>query len=75
MLRKGHVIEQLIQVCYHITNSKTLKHETDALAEASAELVCTDLLLITWDREEIIEKNNSKIQLIPVYKWPMTISG
>ncbi|MGV8090696.1 MAG: hypothetical protein AB2L24_02350 [Mangrovibacterium sp.] len=28
---------------------------------------------ITWDREEIIEKNGSKIQLIPVYKWLMTI--
>jgi predicted AAA+ superfamily ATPase len=75
LLRKGHVVGQLIQVCYHITNSKTLKRETDALAEASAELACTDLLLITWDREEIIEKNNLKIQLIPAYKWLMTISG
>jgi len=61
LLRNGHTIEQLIQVCYDITNSKTLKRETDALAEASAELNCTNLLLLTWDKEEINEKNGLEI--------------
>jgi predicted AAA+ superfamily ATPase len=74
LLRNGHTIEQLIQVCYDITNSKTLKRETDALAEASSELNCTHLLLITWDKEEINEKNGLKIQLIPAYKWLQGIS-
>jgi len=69
ILRKGHSIEMLMQVCYDITNSKTLKRETDALTEASAELACTILLIITWDKEEIIEKSGIKIQLIPAYKW------
>lgn len=69
VLRKGHSVDMLMQVCYDITNSKTLKREIDALAEASVELACTNLRLITWDKEEIIEKDGLKIQLIPAYKW------
>ncbi len=69
LLRRGHSVESLIQVCYDITSSKTLKRETDALVEASVELACTNLMLITWDKEGIIEKNKLKIQLIPAYKW------
>ena len=69
VLRKGHSIEILMQVSYDIINSKTLKRKTDALAEASAELTCTKLLLITWDKEEIIAKSGLNIQLIPAYKW------
>jgi predicted AAA+ superfamily ATPase len=59
----------LIQVCYDITSPKTLKREIDALAEASSELVCTNLLLITWNREEVILKNELSIRVIPALKW------
>jgi predicted AAA+ superfamily ATPase len=69
LCRKGHIIFQLIQVCYDISNSKTLKRELDALIEASQELACSDLLLITWDKEDVIQKNETKIQLIPAWKW------
>jgi predicted AAA+ superfamily ATPase len=58
----------LIQVCYDITSPKTLKREIDALAEASSELVCTNLLLITWNREEVILKNELSIRVIPALK-------
>lgn len=67
--RKGHIVEQMIQVCYDITNPKTLKREIAALVEASSELACNNLLLITWDKEEIIEKNELKIRLIPAWQW------
>lgn len=73
LLLKGHHIEQLIQVCYDITLSKTSKRELEALVEAANELSCDNLLLITWDREEIIEINKSKIKLIPAYKWLMNL--
>lgn len=68
ILRKGNSIEILLQVSYDI-NSKVIKREIDALAEASAELACTNLLLITWDKEDTIEKSGLNIQLIPAYKW------
>lgn len=67
--RKGYQTDQLIQVCYDITNPKTLKREIDALVEASSELACTNLLLITWNKEEVILKNELSIQMIPAYKW------
>ncbi len=69
ILRKGHSIEQLVQVCYDISQPKTLKREIDALTEASSELNCSNLLIINWDKEEILIKNNLKIQLIPAFKW------
>lgn len=72
--RKGYQTEQLIQVCYDITSQKTLKREIDALLEASLELACTNLLLITWNSEEVIVKNELSIQLIPAYKWLLTIN-
>jgi len=69
LLRKGHTIEQLVQVSYDISNSKTLKREINALVEASYELSCSNLQLISWDREEIINKHNREIMIIPAYKW------
>jgi predicted AAA+ superfamily ATPase len=67
--RKGHKVERLIQVCYDISQPKTLKRETDALAEAASELGCSDLLIITWDKEEKVEKKDHIIRLVPAYKW------
>lgn len=69
LLRTGYKITQLIQVCYDIANEKTLKREVDALIEAAGELSCNNLLIITWDREEIIEKNGLSLQIIPAFKW------
>jgi predicted AAA+ superfamily ATPase len=69
LCRKGHQVEQLIQVSYDISQSKTLKREIDALAEASSELQCDNLLLITWDKEDVIINNQLTIHLIPAYKW------
>jgi len=67
--RKGHIIDQLIQVSYDISSTKTLKREIDALLEASYELNCSNLLIINWDRDEEIVKNNCNIHLIPAWKW------
>jgi hypothetical protein len=69
LLRKGHKIERLIQVCYDISSPKTLKRELDALIEAATELKCENLELITWDKEEQIEVNNFTVYLTPAYKW------
>jgi hypothetical protein len=69
LIRKGHQIDQLIQVCYDIQQPKTLKRELDALVEAAIELKCTNLFVITWDHEEWIEINSFKIKLIPAYQW------
>lgn len=69
LLRKGHQINQLIQVCYDISHPKTMKREIDALVEAASELKCENLWLITWDKEEQIEVSKHIIRIIPAYKW------
>jgi len=67
--RKGHRVKQLIQVCYDITTPKTSKREIAALMEASSELVCNNLLILTWSKEEKIKINEKDIQIVPAYKW------
>jgi uncharacterized protein len=69
LLRSGHAVKQLIQVSYDLTNAKTLKREVDALVEAANELNCNDLIIITWDNEERITKDDLCVQMIPAYKW------
>jgi len=69
LLKKGTNIEQLIQVCYMIEEVKTKERETRALIEASQDLDCDNLLVITWDREteEIIR--GKKVIFEPLWKW------
>lgn len=69
LIRKGHQIEQLIQVCYNFEQLKVIKRETNALTEAAKELNCTNLLILTWDKEDIIEMDDLKIKLLPAWKW------
>ncbi|MBN2835779.1 MAG: ATP-binding protein, partial [Candidatus Delongbacteria bacterium] len=73
LIRKGHQIEQLIQVCYDISASKAFKREVDALVESADELNCTNLLLLTWDMEDNIEIGNHSIRVLPVYKWLLRV--
>ena len=67
--RRGHNTEQLIQVCYDISDPKTLRREISALVEASDELNCKKMLLITWDKEEVIEQKGCTIKLMPAWRW------
>lgn len=69
VIRDGYVTKQLIQVCYELNQRKTIQRETDALFEASEELNCSNLLLITGDKEDLIIKGKLEIKLVPAYKW------
>lgn len=61
--RKGAKVEQLIQVCYEMPSEKTRKRELDALVEASGELHCDNLLVITNSQEEQIEWKDKVISI------------
>jgi uncharacterized protein len=71
ILRQNHITEKLVQVCYDINTSKTLKRETDALIEASGELSCQNLWLINRDRDEVLQKGDLQVRLVPVVKFLM----
>ena len=74
VLRKGTHIEQLVQVCYDMSNAKTEKREVDSIIECAAELNCSNLAIVTNDEERIIEKDGFRIDVVPVAKWSVSLA-
>jgi len=62
-------VKQLIQVSYNIDNFATQDRELKSIYNASKNLNCNDLLIITWDREGKISFKGKKIKLLPIWKW------
>ena len=72
VLRKGSHIEQLVQVCYDMSNAKTEKREVDSLIECAVELNCRNLVIVTNNDERVIEKDGYRINVVPVAKWSIS---
>ncbi len=72
-------IDQLIQVCYDITDQDTKKREIKAILKASKNLKCNNLLIINQDYfgEEEAEWFGIKkeIKFIPLWKWLLEIKN
>jgi len=66
---KGERIEQLIQVCYDISNEETKMREYAALIKASNTLRCNNLILINFFKEGEERIKGKRIKLIPLWKW------
>lgn len=66
VLRAGTQVEQLIQVCYDMSNKKTEKREVDSLIECAGELHCTDLCIVTLNEKRTIEEKGFLIKVIPI---------
>jgi predicted AAA+ superfamily ATPase len=59
-----------IQVCYNLDSSDgTTEREITALLKISKVLECSNLLIITHSTEKIVEYDNKKIEVVPVWKW------
>jgi len=72
VLKNGRKIEQLIQVTDASGEDEIKKREINSLMTASHELHCKNLLIITWDYEDEIKKDNRIIKCIPLWKWLLT---
>jgi len=68
-VKTGESISYLIQVCADLSDLKTREREIRSLLEASDELNCNNLIMITldYDGEEIAD--NKKINYISAWKW------
>lgn len=62
-------VEQLIQVCYNLDAAETKKKEIHALLKASKELRCSNLLVITENKEGEEKAGGKKVKYIPLWKW------
>jgi predicted AAA+ superfamily ATPase len=65
-------VKTLLQVCHHFENQDTRKRELDNLVRASAELDCSELLLISWEDEEDMIHAGARIRQVPLWKWLLT---
>jgi len=71
VIKEGLNIKQLIQVTYASNKDEINKREIENL-EKAYELFKKDkpeLLIITWDYEDVLKKNNLEIKCIPLWKW------
>jgi len=71
VIKEGLRIKQLIQVTYASSKDEIEQREIKSL-EKAYELFKKDrseLIIITWDYEDIIKHNNLEIKCIPLWKW------
>jgi predicted AAA+ superfamily ATPase len=61
--------EYLINVSYIIEDEKTRKRELDGLLEAMAYFKLSEAYLITKDEESVVEIEDKKIYIEPLYKY------
>jgi predicted AAA+ superfamily ATPase len=69
VVKQGSKAEKLIQVCYNTSDPKTKEREIKALSDASDELNCKDLEIISWDYEAEEKYKGKIIKFIPLWKW------
>lgn len=69
VLRRGAMIERLVQVCYDLSNPRTAEREMDALVESAEELHCMNLQIITFAETRTITHKGYTIQVIPISHW------
>lgn len=63
-----------IQVCYNLDNSDgTWDREVKALLKITEVLECRKLIIITRDTERTMEINDKTIEVIPVWKWLLSL--
>jgi len=75
VIKKGLNIKQLIQVTYASGKDEINQREIKSL-EKAYELFKKDrpeLLIITWDYEDVLKKDILEIKCIPLWKWLFNI--
>jgi uncharacterized protein len=65
----GMKVRELLQVSVSIEDQKTRNREVKALIEASQQLACKKLTIITLNETETIENGDFIIHVVPVYDW------
>ncbi|OQX78499.1 MAG: hypothetical protein B6D61_05355 [Bacteroidetes bacterium 4484_249] len=69
VIKEGVNISVAIQVTRTLLDGKTRKRELDGLIEAISTFKLREGLILTEDEEDILEFENYKIYVKPVWKW------
>ena len=62
--------ETAIQVSYSMNDAEgTFERETKALVKVQSRLLCRRNIIVTYDDEDIVEKDGIRIEIIPAWKF------
>lgn len=69
IVKRGKKVIELIQVCANLDNYQTKDREIKSLINASKEINCNKLIVISFDRDKEEKIKGKKIQFISILKW------
>jgi hypothetical protein len=69
VVRQGKDLKELIQVCTRIEDFKVKEREITAILQASEELKCNNLSIITLDDEKEEKINGKKVAFKRLWTW------
>ena len=61
--------ELAIQVSYSMADPDTFRRETDGLIKLSSVQNVKRMIVVAKDEEDIVEKDDCRIEIIPLWKW------
>jgi hypothetical protein len=73
VLRSGPAVTTLIQVTYASSRDEIMLREISGIINASEDIHCNNLLIITWDYENEEKIQDKKIKFIPLWKWLLDV--
>jgi predicted AAA+ superfamily ATPase len=63
--------EWAVQVCYSMHDAETFERETRALCKVQSRLSCRRLVVVTYEEEDLLEREGNRIEVIPAWKFLM----
>ena len=66
---RQNIVQELVQVSYDISDSKTYRRETESLALAASKLKCENLWLICMDKTRDVTLNGHTIHIVNAIEW------
>ena len=69
VIQQNGEVNQLIQVCWDMSDERTRKREINGLLTAAKATACRNLCIITPDKEDVIQQEEITIKVVPAWKW------
>jgi uncharacterized protein len=70
LIKEKNEIKKAIQSCYML-NEENEEREIQGILEAMKKFNLKEGTIITYDQEDILEVENKKIKVVPIWKWLM----